>query len=267
MKKFHVLIVFLLFLYLVIPLLATLLYSLATDWHNTILPAGYTWDWYRELFTDPRFTEALVRTLIVTSISLLLALSVMLPTIFIVVVYLPHYEPLLKGIVMMPYAIPGVVMAVGLLRFYSSGPLVLNGTIWVLVGAYFVLLLPYLYQGIRNSLATIEVTTLMEAAEILGAGRFQTFRAVIFPNLIPGVLVSTLLSISILFGEFVLANLLVGGHYETIQIYLLRRMGESGHLASAIVITYFLLLLLLSWGMVKFGMGNFAQHALEGEKR
>jgi putative spermidine/putrescine transport system permease protein len=103
-----------------------------------------------------------------------------------------------------------------------------------------------MYQGIRNSMRTVSAPQLMEAAELLGASKATAFRKVIIPNLLPGIVVSILLSISVLFGEFVLTNLLVGGQFETIQIYLYRRLSESGHLSSAVVITYFVFILLLS---------------------
>ncbi|MNT91083.1 hypothetical protein D3C72_2321240 [compost metagenome] len=56
-----------------------------------------------------------------------------------------------------------------------------------------------------------------------------------------------------LFGEFVLTNMLVGGHIQTIQVYLFRRVGESGHLASAIAISYFVFILLLSALLMRLG--------------
>jgi putative spermidine/putrescine transport system permease protein len=76
---------------------------------------------------------------------------------------------------------------------------------------------------------------------------------VILPNIWPGVMVSALLSFSVLFGEFVLTNMLVGGHIQTIQVYLYQRVGESGHLASAIAISYFVFILLLSAVLLKLG--------------
>ena len=62
----------------------------------------------------------------------------------------------------------------------------------------------------------------MEAAEIFGANQMTAFRKVILPNILSGILVSGLLSFSILFGEFVLVNLLVGGSYETVQIFYIK---------------------------------------------
>jgi putative spermidine/putrescine transport system permease protein len=233
-------------IYLLVPLLATLLYSLAGNWQATLFPESWTLQWFADLFQDTRFLEALWRTLYMCLISVAVSVLIMLPTIFIVTMYFPKWERWLNLIALIPYAIPGVVAAVGLIKLYSSGPIAISGTVWILIGAYFVAILPYMYQGIRNSMRTVSAPQLMEAAELLGASKVIAFRKVIIPNLIPGIVVSTLLSISVLFGEFVLTNLLVGGQFETIQIYLYRRLSESGHLASAVVITYFVFILLLS---------------------
>jgi putative spermidine/putrescine transport system permease protein len=228
--------------YLFLPLAATLLYAFATKWHTTILPEGLTVKWFAQLYSDPRFLEALGRTLMVTVGTMVLAVLVTVPAVFTVIVYLPNYEKVLQILVMLPYAIPGVVAAVGLIRAYAGGPVPM---LVVLVGSYFVSILPFMYQGIRNSLGAVQANVLVDAAELLGATKAQAFWQVIVPNILPGIFVSSLLSFSVLFGEFVLTNLLVGGYFETIQIYLYRRMSESGHLSSAIVVSYFLLIAVL----------------------
>lgn len=243
----------LLMLYLLLPLLATGIYALAQDWQNTLLPQAWTLKWFGEMFKDIRFLEALWTSLYLCLISVVLSLAVMLPAVFVITIYFPRWESFMKGIVVLPYAVPGVVAAVGLIRTYSSGPFNIAGTAYLLVGAYFVIILPYMYQGIRNSLLTVNAVELLHAAELLGARRRTAFVNVILPNIWPGVIVSTLLSFSVLFGEFVLTNMLVGGHIQTIQVYLYQRMGESGHLASAIAISYFLFILVLSMVLMKLG--------------
>lgn len=233
-------------IYLLIPLLATLLYSIAKQWQTTVLPEAWTLGWYADLLQDARFGQALLRTIWISFASIAVCLLVMLPAVFIITVYAPRWERLLQMLVLLPYAVPGVVAAVGLIKLYSSGPIAISGTVWILIGSYFVAILPYMYQGIRNSLRTVNSIELMEAAELLGANTASAFRRIILPAILPGVSVSALLSLSVLFGEFVLANLLIGGQFETIQVYLYRRLNESGHLASAVVMAYFLIILLLS---------------------
>lgn len=246
-----VMIQFIILLYLFIPLLATFIYSISTKWQATILPEGLTLKWYILLFKDMRFLEALGRSFTVTTLTLIISMMIMIPTILIINVYFPKWERFLKFLVMLPFAMPGVVSAVGLLKLYSGGPLPISGTIWILVGAYFVVALPFLYQGISNSIKTIHVKELLEAAQLLNATKFQAFLYIILPNMIKGIMVSVLLTFSILFGEFVLANILAGGNYETVQVYLFNKKNESGHFTSAIVITYFIFILLLSGLIVK----------------
>lgn len=242
-----------LMVYLLLPLLATGIYAFAQDWQNTLLPQAWTLNWFGEMFKDIRFLEALWTSLYLCLISVVLSLAVMLPAVFVITIYFPRWESFMKVIVVLPYAVPGVVAAVGLIRTYSSGLFDIAGTAYLLVGAYFVVILPYMYQGIRNSLLTVNAVELLHAAELLGARRRTAFMNVILPNIWPGVIVSTLLSFSVLFGEFVLTNMLVGGHIQTIQVYLYQRMGESGHLASAIAISYFLFILVLSMVLMKPG--------------
>jgi putative spermidine/putrescine transport system permease protein len=243
----------LLMIYLLLPLLATGLYAFAKKWQTTVLPESWTLEWVSQMFQDFRFLEALWTSLYLCIISVALSLVIMLPAVFVITVYLPKLETFMKGLVVLPYAVPGVVAAVGLIRTYSTGPINIAGTAYILIGAYFVVILPYMYQGIRNSLLTVSAVELLNAAELLGASRVRAFITVILPNIWPGVIISTLLSFSVLFGEFVLTNMLVGGHIQTIQVYLYQRVGESGHLASAIAISYFVFILVMSTILMKLG--------------
>ena len=75
---------------LLLPLLATLVYSLSTRWGATLLPDGLTLDWYLKLWGDPRFLAAFGRSLLVCFATLLLGTLAVsythltLPTILLV---------------------------------------------------------------------------------------------------------------------------------------------------------------------------------------
>lgn len=254
--RFHKVAVGLLIIYLLIPLIGTFLFSIAGKWDRTILPESFTMKWYIELFQDARFFTAFQHTLFLIVMSVGLSIVIMLPTIFIITIYFRKLEGFLQAVAMLPYGIPPIVGAVGLIKLYSNGPIQISGTPWILIGAYFVTILPFMYQGIRNSLRTINAVELVDAAELLGASKFQAFRTVVFPNILSGILVSTLLSVALLFSEFSFANLLVGGQFETLQIYLSNKLNTSGHLTSAIVITYYSVILLLTWAVLKATFRN-----------
>ena len=215
-------------LYMIFPLLSTFFYSTSTSWSNTIIPEDFTFQWFVQLMQDPNFISAVIRSLTLTVITLVVVLIVMVPTVFLVYMYFPKVDHFMKGLVLMPYAIPGVILATGLLRMYSGSVIPMYA---VLVGGLFIGSLPFMYQGVRNSLESVQTKKLMEAAEILGANKFISFIKIILPNIRLGLLITTLLIFSSFFGEFVLTNLLIGGRYETIRIYMLRRMNENGHLS------------------------------------
>lgn len=252
----HYIITALILIYLFLPLAGTFLYSIATEWQTTILPEGITFKWYTQVLSDGRFLASLSRSFLVCVITLIVCLIVMIPTILIIDCYFPQLDKILSFLSMIPFAIPGVVSAVGLLKIYSNGPVPLTGTIWILIGAYFVLTLPYMYRGIKNNMMALDAKGLMEAAELLNANKLQTFVFVILPNIMKGIVVSALLSFSILFGEFVLTNLLAGGNFETVQIYLFNTKNESGHLSSTIVIIYFLFVLIATTIALKLNKLN-----------
>ena len=136
----------------------------------------------------------------------------------------------------------------------------------VLAGAYFVLVMPLVYSGINNAMHAIDIVPITEAARVLGASTWTTFLRIIVPGIAPGILVSTLLSFSTLFGEFVVANLLIGGSFETVQIYLYLIMKQTGHLSSAVVVIYVFIMTIICAAVMKLSSGKKENMQLKEEK-
>jgi putative spermidine/putrescine transport system permease protein len=109
-----------------------------------------------------------------------------------------------------------------------------------------------MYRALANSLQGVPLRDLMDAAHLLGASSTRAFTLVVLPNLRKGLLAALFLSLSFLLGEFVFANMLVGTRYETLQVYLYNMRATSGHFTSALVMSYFLLTLLLTWAANRF---------------
>jgi putative spermidine/putrescine transport system permease protein len=265
-RAWHIFVVVALLAFLLIPLLVTMMFSISTVWQNTILPEGITFQWYEKLFMDERFMYAMGRSFLIAIMTVIVSLVIMVPTIFIVSIYFPRLEKWLQTAVLLPFALPGVVAAVGLIKMYSSPPFAISGTIWILLGVYFIVVMPFVYQSTRNSLRAINAVELMEAAEILGAGKLIAFLRVVLPNIMPGVLVASLLSFSIIFGEFVLANMLVGGSFEVVQVYLFRMLGTDGHASSATIVTFFTIIFILYAFVIKIGSWKPRQNSLSDAK-
>ncbi|MGX9417179.1 ABC transporter permease [Vibrio sp. RC27] len=232
---------------LLIPLIATLAYSLSEHWGATIFPQGFTFDWYLKLWQDPRFLAAFGRSLLICLSALALSTVLIVPMVFVVFYYFPKLDGWMNLLLLLPFAVPPVVSSVGLLQLYADGPITLIGTPWILIGTYFTIAFPFMYRSLANSFAAINLRDLMDAAHLLGASTTTAFIAIVLPNLKKGLMASLFLSFSFLFGEFVFANILVGTRVETLQVYLYNMRQTSGHFTSALVISYFLFTLILTW--------------------
>lgn len=238
---------------MLVPIIATLVYSLSSRWGATILPDGFTVDWYFKLLSDTRFIEAFGRSLLVCVAALALSTLLILPAIFVVFYYFPKLDRVMNLLILLPFAVPPVVSSVGLLQLYADSAVPIVGTPWILIGTYFTIALPFMYRALANSFSAINLRDLMDAAHLLGASTTQAFLQIVLPNVRKGLMASLFLSFSFLLGEFVFANILVGTRYETLQIYLYNMRQTSGHFTSALVMTYFLFIFFCTWLASRLG--------------
>ncbi|WHR52990.1 ABC transporter permease [Vibrio furnissii] len=238
---------------MLVPIIATLVYSLSSRWGATILPDGFTLDWYLKLLSDARFIEAFGRSLLVCVAALALSTLLILPAIFVVFYYFPKLDRVMNLLILLPFAVPPVVSSVGLLQLYADSAVPIVGTPWILIGTYFTIALPFMYRALANSFSAIHLRDLMDAAHLLGASTTQAFLQIVLPNVRKGLMASLFLSFSFLLGEFVFANILVGTRYETLQIYLYNMRQTSGHFTSALVMTYFLFIFFCTWLASRLG--------------
>lgn len=147
-------------------------------------------------------------------------------------------KPLLRALIMLPWALPGTVIGVGLLWMTRApGPLTLGfalrGTIAILALAYFIRLFPLAHRAIRSGLARAP-EELDLAARDLGASPLQAFLRVTGPLILGAILAAATLTFVTAMGEFVSSILLAGPGNEPISVKIdaLRR-GPGGLRAAA----------------------------------
>jgi putative spermidine/putrescine transport system permease protein len=191
-------------LYFLLPLVGTFFHSIKT--RPDIFLA------YRQVLADPKFFGGLAYSFTVGVITIIVSLLIIVPTAYWVRLRLPRWRPVVEFVTLMPFVIPPVVLVFGLIRVYSSRPLVLTatdlGSDFVLVGAYVILSFPYMYRAVDTGLAAIDVRTLTEAAQSLGSGWARILWRVIFPNLRTALLSGAFLTLAIVIGEYTIANFL-----------------------------------------------------------
>lgn len=189
--------------YFIVPLIATLEFSLRPE------PATRA---YSNVLADRRFFGGLVYSFVVGLITIVISLGIIVPTAYWVRLRLPRLRPVVEFVTLLPFVLPPIVLAYGLIRFYSREPFVLTGTQFgssaLLVAAYVVLSFPYMYRAVDNGLASMDVRVMTEAAQSLGASWLRILWSVIFPNLRTAALSGAFLTLAIVVGEFTIASAL-----------------------------------------------------------
>lgn len=244
-KKSSTFIIVIICIYLAFPLLLTFLYSVFQQWDD-ILPSGFTMQYYQQLFTDSRFLISLGRTILISIIPIILCTLIVLLAMYVVIVYLPKLDKYMQILCTVPYAVQGIVLAISILSLYADAPDPLSNRVFMLTGAYCIMILPYMYQSIKNNLTAINAPRLLETAQILGAGKLHAFFRIIVPNIFSGIIISMMISASMVFGDFAIVNTIGGSYYETAQMYLYKIMAQSGQLSSAVIVVLFVTTLLIS---------------------
>ncbi len=231
-------------LYFLLPLVGTLIHSLRT--RPDIFLA------YRQVLDDPKFFGGLLYSFTVGVITIVVSLSIIVPTAYWVRLKVPSLRPVVEFVTLMPFVIPPVILVFGLIRIYSVRPLQLTaiplGSDLMLVGAYVILSFPYMYRAVDTGLAAMDVRSLTEAGQSLGSGWFRILWQVIFPNLRTALLSGAFLTLAIVIGEYTIAQFL--GRQQAFGPYL-SLLGRNAPYTPAAVS-------LISFGLTWLAMGLIA---------
>jgi iron(III) transport system permease protein len=140
-----------------------------------------------------------------------------------------------------PVAVPGIVLGVGLFLSYTRPPLVLYGTLWILLLAYLTINLPSAYQQLQAAFATIH-PELEDASRILGATRLRALWQITAPLLRTGVIATWCFVFVGVMRELSAAIILFTSETKVVSV-LIYDLNESGDLGAISVIGLGMLLI------------------------
>src|SRR5882757_6559581 len=150
--------------------------------------------------------------------TVVIALLLFVPTIYWVHLKVPRLRPVVAFLALIPFVVPPIVMVVGLLRTLKWTPHWFYGQPWgFLATAYVILSFPYMFFSLDAGFRSIDVHTLTEASQSLGARWTTTLVKVILPNIRAAALAGSFLTLAIVMGEFTIANL---SAFHTFPIFI-----------------------------------------------
>jgi iron(III) transport system permease protein len=184
--------------------------SLHTLTHMTAHNYSYT-------FSNPGTLDALKNSLLLGFGSATVVMLFMAVAAWLVVRTRLRGRWMVDNLAFLPLVIPGLVLGVALLFVYLRFPIPVYGTLWILFIAYLTRYMPYGMRYATSSMYQIS-TELEESAQTSGAGWAQTFRRVVLPLLVPGLLAGWIYILTVSVRELSSSILLYSPGNEVLSI-------------------------------------------------
>lgn len=224
---------------LLLPHLTVILISFIKDgtWTWQILPPKYTYKNYVRLFSDLEVLKPVFNSLKMASLATAGNLVFGVLAAYLLAKKRFIGRGLLDILVMIPWALPGTVVAMNLIFAFNkptffTGYQIITSTFWILPLAYFIRNIPLVFRSTYASLQQLD-DSLEEAARNLGASRFYAFRRVVMPLVMPGILAGVLLAFVIALGEFVASIVLYIPSNKPISVEIYSQLDQLSNFGTA----------------------------------
>lgn len=210
------------FMFLYLPLIILVLYSF-NDSRINVGWVGFTLKWYKTLFSDKLLIDAAIHSLLIALIASLA--SVVLGTLAGVALH-KYRIPFLSSLIMVPIAVPELLVGVSLLLFF----LLINFTLGFasIVLAHIAFCLSFVAIAVKTRMHGMD-DSLIDAARDLGASPVKAFFFVLIPTILPGIISGGLMAFTLSLDDFVITFFTAGVGASTLPlaIYSMLKMGVT----------------------------------------
>jgi thiamine transport system permease protein len=222
---------------------------------RTEVRAGWTLDYYRELFVNRRGSaffaspiEMARNSLLAASATAVIALALGIPAAALLARPM-RADRMIEPFLLLPLGTSAVTLGLGMLLVFSRPPLDWIRSPGMLPVAHSLIAFPFVVRGLKPAFAGIPVR-LREAAATLGADPWRVWRAVDFPIAMRAVLSSAAFAFAISLGEFGATSILVRPDFATMPVGIYRLLSQPGGLNYGQAMAMSTLLMLLCAGVV-----------------
>lgn len=200
-------------LFLIAPVLAIVPLSFNAEPYFSYPMPGLSLQWYRDFFGNERWTGAmLLSAKLAITVTITSTVLGTMAALGLARTQLP-LRSIILGLLLLPMIVPVIIVAVAVLM--SFGYFGLVGTFAGLALAHTALATPFVVITVTSTLTSFD-WTLQRAAQGLGATSFFTFRKVILPLILPGIVTGAIFAFVISFDEVVVALFLASAEQRTL---------------------------------------------------
>ncbi|WP_427015842.1 ABC transporter permease [Pseudarthrobacter sp. P1] len=197
------------------PLVVTVLAAFAGSW-NSALPSDPTLEHVAGAFAQDNLASLLV-SLQTATLASLTAVVVGTWAALAAASAPIRVAKVADAVFHLPAAVPSVVVGLSLLSAFSKAPLLLNGTVAIVVLAQTLLVLAFAYNTVSAAAAGAD-PLLPLAASSLGAGRLRVLLTVRLPVLLPSIAAATGLALALCMGELGATVMVYPASWRTLPV-------------------------------------------------
>ena len=236
--------------FFLIPLIATLLFSMRSIQTNKCCSNAA----YSLIAHDHEFWRTIRLSFLLSLETIAISLVLFVPTIYWVHLKMPRLRPVLGFMALIPFVVPPIILVVGLLNLYKGAPAWFYDKPYGFLGtAYVILAFPYMYFSLDAGFRSIDLHTLTEASQSLGAKWGTTMLRVILPNIRVAALGGSFLTLAIVMGEFTIASL---SAFKTFPTYIQIVNESQPYEAAALSLVSFLIVWAAMLALMFVGRGR-----------
>ncbi|HXT89809.1 MAG TPA: iron ABC transporter permease [Trebonia sp.] len=218
-----------------------------------VVTGHLTLEHYREVLSDPQVTEAFRNTAIIAVVGGLVAVTFAAVAAYLIQRTRSRARWLLEGATWLPWALPGVVLGLGMLWAYLSVPGLkrLYGSVWLIMLALIVVATPVTVRLANAAIAQVHAQ-LEEAARVHGASRPRAVLGVVLRQILPSLLAAWLVSGVTMAGTLSVPVMLSGPDSMTVPVVVLNLMDNGKSSQAAAVFT--LMIAAIGLGLAVIGL-------------
>jgi iron(III) transport system permease protein len=197
---------------------------------------GYSLNSYRVALS--RVRNAIPNTFYIGGLALIATIVLAIFIAYLVVRRKNAVNTFIDTLSMIPFIIPGAVVGIGLVMAFNRQPMVLTGTVVIMVVALVIRRIPY---TIRSSVAILQQIpiTIEEASISLGSSKLKTFALITIPMMGSGIIAGAILSWVTIITELATAIILYNARTITLTLAIYsfvsrRNYGYAAALASVL---------------------------------
>ena len=233
--------------YLLAPIALLLTGSLGEHWSNTLLPEGLTGRWFSTVWDDPTYRHAMFTTLKLALATCLVDMLLVVPLVYVITLKFSTFaQSIMRLLVMLPVAVPQLVIGFGFILAFSSATLPWLGSPWLLVVGHVVVTFPYLFYTVYADIEASPLKRYEMMARSLGTSGVQRFAHLYLPLVYRSVFTGSLTVAALSIGEFELSNLIAGFMSQPYPVVLIQAFYRTTGFACAATLFLLSLALLFS---------------------